>query len=245
MTTKGNTTMATSKNVAEVQRNYDDEMLYGPLDAVGLVKSLAYAKFDESVDIVFGLGIDPRHADQIVRGTVSLPHGTGKNVKVVVFANDQAKEAEEAGADLVGGQELADQITSGAVPLDWDVTIATPDMMPVVGKLGQVLGPRGLMPNPKSGTVTTDVGKTVAEFKAGKVEYRNDRYGNVHIPMGRVSFEAEVLVDNLLAVVDEIARSRPASSKGIFMRKLSISSTMGPGVKLDVAAVNDLIKKRR
>jgi large subunit ribosomal protein L1 len=237
--------MATSKNVAEVQRNYDDEMLYGPLDAVGLVKSLAYAKFDESVDIVFGLGIDPRHADQIVRGTVSLPHGTGKNVKVVVFANDQAKEAEEAGADLVGGQELADQITSGAVPLDWDVTIATPDMMPVVGKLGQVLGPRGLMPNPKSGTVTTDVGKTVAEFKAGKVEYRNDRYGNVHIPMGRVSFEAEILVDNLLAVVDEIARSRPASSKGIFMRKLSISSTMGPGVKLDVAAVNDLIKKRR
>jgi len=237
--------MATSKNVAEVERKYDNEALYTAESAVDLVKSLAYAKFDESVDLVFSLGIDPRQAEQIVRGTVSLPHGTGKDVKVLVFANDQAKEAEEAGADLVGGQDLADQITKGDIPLDWDVTIATPDMMPVVGKLGQVLGPRGLMPNPKSGTVTTDVGKTVSEFKAGKVEYRNDRYGNVHIPMGRVSFGAENLVDNLVTVADEIARSRPASSKGIFIKKLSVSSTMGPGIKVDVSAVNDLIKARR
>lgn len=236
--------MAVSKNVAEVQRRYDREALYNPTDALDLVKTLAYAKFDESVDLVFKLGIDPRQADQIVRGTVSLPHGTGKSVKVVVFANDQAKEAEEAGADLVGGEDLADQITSGAVPIDWDITIASPDMMPVVGKLGQVLGPRGLMPNPKSGTVTTDVGKTVGEFKAGRVEYRNDRYGNVHIPIGRVSFSAEQLLDNFATVADEIKRSRPASSKGIFMRRLTVSSTMGPGIKLDVSAVNDLLKER-
>lgn len=236
--------MAVSKNVAEVQRQYDKEALYSPEDAINLVKSLAYAKFDESVDIVFSLGIDPRQADQIVRGTVSLPHGTGKDVKVVVFANDQAKEAEEAGADLVGGQDLADKITSGDVALDWDVTVATPDMMPVVGKLGQLLGPRGLMPNPKSGTVTTDVGKTVEAFKAGRVEYRNDRYGNLHLPVGRVSFEPAQLLENLLTVTDEIQRSRPASSKGIFMKRMAISSTMGPGVKVDVAAARDLLKKR-
>lgn len=237
--------MAVSKNVAALQSRFDKEALHAPEEAIDLVKSLAYAKFDESIDVVFTLGIDPRQADQIVRGTVSLPHGSGKDVKVVVFANDQAKEAEEAGADLVGGQDLADKITSGEIPLDWDVTVATPDMMPVVGKLGQVLGPRGLMPNPKSGTVTTDVGKTVSEFKAGRVEYRNDRYGNVHLPVGRVSFDADKLVDNLLAVADEIARSRPASSKGIFMKRMAISSTMGPGIKVDVPAVNDLLKKRR
>lgn len=237
--------MAVSKNIAALQNRFEKEALHTPEEAVGLVKSLAFAKFDESVDIVFNLGIDARQADQIVRGTVSLPHGSGKDVKVVVFANDQAKEAEEAGADLVGGQDLADQITNGDVPLDWDVTIATPDMMPVVGKLGQVLGPRGLMPNPKSGTVTTDVGKTVSEFKAGRVEYRNDRYGNVHIPIGRVSFEPEKLVDNLLAVADEIATSRPPTTKGIFIRKIGISSTMGPGVKVDTRAVTELIKARK
>ena len=237
--------MAVSKNVAGLQNRFDKEALHTPEEALSLVKTLAYAKFDESVDVVFGLGIDARQADQIVRGTVSLPHGSGKDVKVVVFANDQAKEAEEAGADLVGGDDLADKITSGEVALDWDVTIASPDMMPVVGKLGQLLGPRGLMPNPKSGTVTTDVGKTVAEFKAGRVEYRNDRYGNLHVPMGRVSFDEEKLVDNFVAVADEIARSRPASSKGIFMRRVSVSSTMGPGIKVDTAAITDLLKKRK
>ncbi|MDK1011041.1 MAG: 50S ribosomal protein L1 [Actinomycetota bacterium] len=237
--------MGISKNRADQERKYDSEAAYPAPDAIGLVKTLAYAKFDESIDIAFQLGIDPRHADQIVRGTVSLPHGTGKDIKVVVFANDQAQEAEDAGADVVGGKELADEIASGARPLDWDVTIATPDMMPIVGKLGQVLGPRGLMPNPKSGTVTKDVGKTVEAFKAGRVEYRNDRYGNVHIPIGRVSFDAEKLVENLVAIADEIGRARPASSKGKFIRKVSISSTMGPGVKVDVSALEDLIKESR
>jgi large subunit ribosomal protein L1 len=174
---------------------------------------------------------------------VSLPHGTGKDVKVVVFANDQAKEAEEAGADIVGGQELADEISAGRA-LDWDVTIATPDMMPVVGKLGQILGPRGLMPNPKTGTVTTDVGKTVQAFKAGRVEYRNDRYGNVHVPVGRVSFDAPDLVDNVVEISEEIMRAKPASSKGHYVLGVTISSTMGPGVKIDSGSLQDLIKER-
>ena len=236
--------MAISKNTAEAQRRYDNETLYSPTDAVDLAKDLAFAKFDESIDAAFVLGIDARQAEQIVRGTVSLPHGSGKDVKIVVFANDQAKEAEEAGADIVGGKDLADQITAG-MSLDWDITIATPDMMPVVGKLGQLLGPRGLMPNPKTGTVTKDVGATVAAFKSGRVEYRNDRYGNVHVPIGRASFEAANLTDNLLAVADEIFRSRPSSTKGIFVKKVAVSSTMGPGVKIDPSALQDLIKERR
>jgi large subunit ribosomal protein L1 len=235
--------MGITKNRADVERRYDRETRYSPTDAVELVKGLAFAKFDESVDVAFQHGIDARQADQIVRGTVTLPHGTGKDVKVVVFANDQAKEAEEAGADVVGGQELADEIAAGRA-LDWDVTIATPDMMPVVGRLGQVLGPRGLMPNPKSGTVTTDVGKTVAAFKAGRVEYRNDRYGNVHVPVGRVSFEAADLIDNLVEISEEITRSKPASSKGKYVKGVAISSTMGPGVKIDSAELDDLIKER-
>ena len=235
--------MGITKNRAGVESRYDRETRYSPTDAVDLVKGLAFAKFDESVDVAFQLGIDARQADQIVRGTVTLPHGTGKDVKVVVFANDQAKEAEEAGADVVGGQELADEIAAGRA-LDWDVTIATPDMMPVVGRLGQVLGPRGLMPNPKSGTVTTDVGKTVAAFKAGRVEYRNDRYGNVHVPVGRVSFEAADLIDNLVEISEEITRSKPASSKGKYVKGVAISSTMGPGVKIDSAELDDLIKER-
>jgi large subunit ribosomal protein L1 len=236
--------MGISKNRAEQERRYDAEADYPAVDAVDLVKTLSTAKFDESVDIVFQLGIDARQADQIVRGTVSLPNGTGKDVKVVVFANDQAQEAEDAGADVVGGKDLADKITSGDMPLDWDITIATPDMMPVVGKLGQVLGPRGLMPNPKTGTVTKDVGKTVEAFKAGRVEYRNDRYGNVHVPIGRVAFEADNLVENLLAISDEIVRSRPASAKGRFVQKVSVSSTMGPGVNVDFSSVEAALKER-
>ena len=237
--------MGISKKRADVLRRYDPDTLYNPIDAVSLVKTMASANFDESVDIAFQLGIDPRQADQIVRGTVSLPHGTGKTVKVVVFANDQAAEAEEAGADVVGGKDLAEEISSGKMALDWDVTIASPDMMPVVGKLGQLLGPRGLMPNPKSGTVTTDIGKTVAAFKAGRVEYRNDRYGNVHIPVGRVSFTEEQLTDNVVAISDEIQRSKPAASKGKFVKKVTLSSTMGPGVKVDPSALADLVKERR
>jgi len=236
--------MGISKHRTDIQHRYDVDTLYGPQDAIELVKSLANGKFDESVDVAYHLGIDARQADQLVRSTVSLPHGTGKMVKVVVFANDQAQEAEDAGADIVGGQDLADQIVAG-MALDWDVTIASPDMMPVVGKLGQLLGPRGLMPNPKSGTVTRDVGKTVEAFKAGRVEYRNDRYGNVHVPMGRVSFEVDALVDNLLAISDEIQRAKPASSKGRYIQKVSVSSTMGPGIKVDPSAVADLIKERR
>lgn len=235
--------MAITKNRADVERRFDFETLYAPTDAVDLVKTLSFAKFDESVDIAFQLGIDARQADQLVRGTVSLPHGTGKDVKVVVFANDQAKEAEEAGADLVGGKDLADEIAAGRA-LDWDVTIATPDMMPVVGKLGQILGPRGLMPNPKSGTVTTDVGKTVAAFKAGRVEYRNDRYGNVHVPIGKVSFEAEKLIDNMLEIAVELKRAKPASSKGKYIRKIAVSSTMGPGIKVDPSGIDELLKER-
>lgn len=236
--------MGISKNRADTQHKYDSDTLFDLVDAVGLVKSLAYANFDESVDIAFQLGIDARQADQLVRSTVSLPHGTGKAVKVAVFANDQAKEAEEAGADIVGGKDLADEITNGRA-LDWDVTIASPDMMPVVGKLGQLLGPRGLMPNPKSGTVTKDIGKTVAAFKAGRVEYRNDRYGNVHVPVGRVSFSEDQLVDNVVVIADEIQRSRPAATKGKYIMKVALSSTMGPGVKIDPAALADIIKARQ
>lgn len=236
--------MGISKKRAEQERRYDAETSYGASDAVDLVKSLASATFDESVDVVFQLGIDARQADQIVRSTVSLPHGTGKDIRVLVFASDQAAEAEEAGADLVGGKELADEISSGAQALDWDVTIASPDMMPIVGKLGQVLGPRGLMPNPKTGTVTKDIGKTVAAFKAGRVEYRNDRYGNVHVPIGRVSFDNDKLLENLLAISDEIIRSKPASAKGKFVRNVSVSSTMGPGVTVDMASIELALKER-
>ena len=235
--------MAIAKKRADVDRRYDKDALYTPVDAVDLVKTLAYAKFDDSIAGVVQLGIDPRQADQIVRGTVSLPHGTGKDVRIAVFANDQLKDAEEAGADIVGGQDLADEIAGGR-DLDWDVTIATPDMMPIVGKLGQVLGPRGLMPNPKSGTVTKDVAATVQAFKAGRVEYRNDRYGNVHVPIGRVSFEPDKLIDNFAEIAVEIRRARPASSKGKYIQRIAVSSTMGPGIKIDTVAVEDLLKSR-
>jgi large subunit ribosomal protein L1 len=237
--------MKKSKQRVEAERRYDKNTNYAPADAVELVKNLANAKFDESVDAVFQLGIDARQADQIVRGSVTLPHGTGKDVRVAVFAeSDKAKEAEEAGADIVGGKELADRLAAGG-ELDFDVAIATPDMMPVVGKLGPVLGPRGLMPNPKSGTVTQDIGKTVAAFKAGRVEYRNDRYGNVHLPIGRVSFESDSLRENLAAVASEMMRAKPAPAKGKYLRKVAISSTMGPGVHIDSSQIDDLVKEFR
>jgi large subunit ribosomal protein L1 len=234
-----------SKAQADARRRYDKLTLYPPRDAVQLVKTLSHAKFDESVDVVFTLGIDARKADQLVRGTVSLPHGTGKQVRVLVFAeSDAAKAAEAAGADIVGGKDLAEQISGGGA-LEFDVAIATPDMMPHVGKLGPILGPRGLMPNPKSGTVTADVGKAVEEFKAGRVEYRNDRYGNVHVPIGRISFDEDRLAENLGAVADEVIRNRPASAKGRFIRKVAVSSTMGPGVRVDPAQIEDLVKALR
>ena len=217
---------------------YDREKLHTPDEAFGLVKSLSSKKFDETVEAAFRLGIDPRKADQMIRGTVSLPHGTGKSVRVAVFAaGDLAREAEAAGADAVGADDLVARVEGGF--LDFDVTIATPDLMPLVGKLGRVLGPRGLMPNPKTGTVTTDVGRTVEEYKAGRVEYRTDRYGNVHVPLGKVSFSAEQLVANYQSVLDEINRAKPASSKGRYVKGISISSTMGPGIRVDPAAKAD------
>ncbi len=232
-----------AKKFAIAERTYDKNTLYPPQDAVELVRNMAFANFDESVDAVFTLGIDPRKADQLVRGTVTLPHGTGKTIRVLVFAeSDNARAADAAGADIVGGKELAEEIAAGR-SLDFDLAIATPDMMSHVGKLGPILGPRGLMPNPKSGTVTSDVGKAVSEFKAGKVEYRNDRYGNVHLPVGRVSFDAQQLVENFGAAAGEIMRARPASAKGRFVRKVALSSSMGPGVKIDPAQVEDLVKE--
>ena len=238
--------MSKSKNRKNVDGGFDNQTQYSPAEALRLVRTLSFAKFDESIDLAMQLGIDARQADQIVRGTVSLPNGTGKDVKIAVFAeSEEAREAEEAGADIVGGQELADDMKSGKQPLDFDVVIAVPSMMPVVGKLGPVLGPRGLMPNPKSGTVTKDVAKTVAAFKAGRVEYRNDRYGNVHLPIGRVSFEIEPLLENLVAASDEIFRARPASTKGRYVRSITVSSTMGPGVKIDLGVLEDVIKESR
>jgi large subunit ribosomal protein L1 len=233
-----------SKSQAAARRRYDKNTYYSPADAVELVRTLAGAKFDESVDAVFQLGIDARKADQLVRGTVSLPHGTGKTVRIIVFAEgENAIAAEEAGADIVGGKELAEEIGAGGA-LDFDLAIAMPSMMPHVGKLGPILGPRGLMPNPKSGTVTPDVAKAVAEFKAGRVEYRNDRYGNVHVPVGRVSFPAEDLAANFAVCADELMRNRPPSAKGRFVRKVAVSSTMGPGVRIDPSLVEDLVKSR-
>ncbi len=232
--------MAHGKKYREASSRYDKEHRYAAHEALELVKTLAPAKFDETVEVVYVLGIDARKADQLVRGTVSLPHGTGKDVKVAVFCPpDKEAEAKEAGADIVGGKELVESLQAGK-ELDADVAIATPDMMAEVGKLGRVLGPRGLMPNPKSGTVTQDVGKTVGEFKAGKLEYRNDRYGNVHVPVGKVSFEVDQLVGNLAALTLEIQRAKPAGAKGRYMKSMTLSSTMGPGVKVDTAHLEDL-----
>ncbi len=232
-----------TKQHADALASFDRNTLYAPGDALDIVKTLAYAKFDESVDTVFTLGIDPRNADQLVRGTVSLPHGTGKSVRVLVFAeSDAARDAEAAGADIVGGKDLAEEISGGRT-LDFDIAVASPDMMAHVGKLGPILGPRGLMPNPKSGTVTTDVARAVSEFKAGRVEYRNDRYGNVHLPVGRVSFAGQSLAENFSAAAEELIRARPASAKGRFLRKVAVSSTMGPGVRIDPRAVEELVKE--
>jgi large subunit ribosomal protein L1 len=206
--------------------------LYGVGEAVDLVKSLASAKFDETVELAVRLGVDPRKADQIVRGTLSLPEGTGRTVRVAVFAaGEAAGEARAAGADVVGADDLVARINGGF--LDFDVAIATPDLMGQVGTLGRVLGPRGLMPNPKTGTVTTDVGKAVTEFKGGRVEYRTDKVGNIHIRVGKASFGHEQLVANVRAVIDELQRAKPAAAKGRYFLSLTLSTTMGPGVHID------------
>jgi len=211
---------------------------YPLVAALSLVKELAPAKFDESVDVAIRLGVDPRQADQNVRGAVLLPHGTGKTVRVVAFAKgEKEKEARDAGADEVGAEELAKKISDGW--LDFDKAVATPDMMGVVGKLGRVLGPRGLMPNPKVGTVTFDIGKAVQDIKAGKVDFRVEKAGIVHASIGKASFEVGKLEDNVRALVELLNRMKPSSSKGIYMRAMTISSTMGPGVDIDVASLKD------
>jgi large subunit ribosomal protein L1 len=234
---EGATTMAKGKRYTDATKRFDRDNLHSADEAIDLAKTLATAGFDETVELSIRLGVDPRKADQMVRGTVGLPAGTGTDVRIAVFAaGDAADAARAAGAELVGSDDLAAQVEGGM--LDFDVAIATPDMMPTVGRLGRVLGPRGLMPNPKTGTVTTDVGKAVADFKGGKVEYRTDRYGNVHVPVGKASFTASDLALNLRAVVDELHRAKPASSKGRYLRRVGLSSTMGPGIKVDPARIH-------
>ncbi len=221
------------KKYAEAAKAIDREKVYQPAEAVSLIKGAAKRKFDESVDVAIRLGVDPRKADQMVRGTVSLPHGTGKSVRVAAFAaGEAAQQAKDAGADIVGAQDLADRIQNENF-LEFDAVVASPDMMAMVGKLGRVLGPRGLMPNPKAGTVTPEVGRAVKEIKAGKLEYRVDKGANVHLVIGKASFEERALLENLQAVLDEIIRSKPAAAKGKYIKGVTISSTMGPGVKVD------------
>jgi large subunit ribosomal protein L1 len=214
----------------------DRDRSYGLRDAVELLKNATLLKFDESVDVAVNLGVDPKHADQMVRGGIVLPHGTGKSVRILVFAKgDKEKEAQAAGADYVGADDLAKRIQEGW--LEFDRVIATPDMMGVVGRLGRVLGPRGLMPNPKLGTVTMDVARAVAEQKSGKVEYRVEKAGIVHVSVGRKSFSVDQLVDNATALIDALVRAKPASAKGAYLKKISISTTMGPGVRVDPSSV--------
>ena len=212
---------------------------YKLAEAVKLAKQLSFTKFDESLDLVVRLSVDPRHADQNVRGTVALPHGSGKEVKVLVFAGgEKVKEAEEAGAEHVGGEEIAEKIQGGW--MDFDAVVATPDMMKVVGKLGRVLGPRGLMPNPKTGTVTFDVGPAVEAIKAGKIEFRVDKAGIVHAPFGKASFTDEELSENAAAVIAALMKAKPASAKGKYVKSISLSSTMGPGIKIDESALTQV-----
>lgn len=220
------------KRFNDAVAGYDRDQQHSVSEALGLVSSLAKAKFDEGIDLVVRLSIDPRKTEEMVRGTVALPSGTGKDVRVAVFAEGEAAvAARDAGADHVGADDLAAEVEGGM--MDFDVAIATPEMMPTVGKLGRALGPRGLMPNPKSGTVTDDVAKAVGEFKGGKVEFRADRYGNVHLPIGKASFEISALEANFSVAIEEMVRLKPSSTKGRYFKKISVSSTMGPGIRID------------
>ncbi|MFH1700176.1 MAG: 50S ribosomal protein L1 [Candidatus Zixiibacteriota bacterium] len=234
--------MKKSKNQRAVLEKFDKLKQYSFEESIGFIKENSFVKFDESVDINLKLGVDPRHADQIVRGTVSLPHGTGKSVKVIAFAQgEKIKEAEEAGADYIGGDEEAQKIQEGWI--DFDVIVATPDMMGKIGRLGKVLGPRGLMPNPKSGTVTMDIGKAVKELKAGKIEFRVDRQGGLSSSIGKVSFDKEKLIENATEFIKAIVRAKPAAAKGTYLKSASISSTMGVGLRLDHNAILLDLKK--
>ena len=224
--------MKRSKAYRAAEEKIDATQLYSPEQAVSLVKEGASAKFDETVDVAIRLGVDPRKADQMVRGTVNLPHGTGKTARVLVFATgDRAEAALAAGADEVGGDELIEKVGGGY--LDFDSVVATPDMMGKVGRLGRVLGPRGLMPNPKTGTVTMDVAKAVSDIKGGKIEFRVDRHANLHFLVGKASFTQQQLTENYFAVMDELMRLKPSTSKGRYLKKITVSSTMGPGVQVD------------
>jgi large subunit ribosomal protein L1 len=226
------------KRYEDSLKSFDRDASYGPADAIKILKQLPEAKFDETVEVALRLGVDPRKADQMVRGTVSLPKGTGRTVRVAAFAaGDKAREAREAGADVVGGDDLVQEILKGNI--DFDAAVATPDMMPAVGKAGRVLGPRGLMPNPKAGTVSEDIGKAVADIKGGKLEYRVDRQGNVHLLIGKRSFDEKALLENFLAIMDEIIRAKPAAAKGRYVRSVTISSTMGPGIRIDPAKLKE------
>jgi large subunit ribosomal protein L1 len=230
------------KSYVEARAKVDREHEYSPAEALRLVKELKRSKFDESVEIHVRTGLNVRHADEQLRGTIALPNGLGKSVTVAVFAKgDKAREAEEAGADVVGAEDLAKRVEEGFT--DFDVAIATPDMMPVVGRLGRILGPQGKMPNPKVGTVTMDVGRAVEESKAGKVEYRTDRTAIVHLTIGKSSFDERALLENYAAVIDEIIRAKPSAAKGRYIRTITIASTMGPGVKVDPSRTRDILEE--
>ena len=230
------------KKYTEAKVKVDREHEYGPAEAVRLVKESKRAKFDESVEVHIRTGLNVRHADEQLRGTIALPHGLGKDVTVAVFAKgDKAREAEEAGADIVGAEDLAQRVQDGFT--DFDVAIATPDMMPVVGRLGRILGPQGKMPNPKVGTVTFDIAKAVSDAKAGKLEYRTDRGANVHLPIGKKSFGEKQLLENYAAVLDEIIRAKPPAAKGRYIRSITLASTMGPGIKVDPSRTRDILEE--
>jgi large subunit ribosomal protein L1 len=230
------------RSFVEARAKVDREHEYTPAEAVALVKELTRAKFDESVEIHVRTGLNVRHADEQLRGTIALPNGLGKEVRIAVFAQgEKAREAEEAGADVVGAEDLAKRIEEGFT--DFDVTIATPDLMPVVGRLGRILGPQGKMPNPKVGTVTMDVAKAVGESKAGKVEYRTDRTAIVHLVIGKTSFENRALLENYSAVIEELIRAKPSAAKGKYIRSITMASTMGPGVKVDPSRTRDLLEE--
>jgi large subunit ribosomal protein L1 len=232
--------MAHGKKYEEARAKIDRESVYSPVDAVRMLKEFPGAKFDETVEVHFRLGLNVRHADEQLRGTLMLPHGTGKEMRVAVFAEgDKAREAQEAGADVVGSADLAKRIEEGFT--DFDVAIATPDQMGNVGRLGRILGPRGLMPNPKTGTVTFDISKAVSDAKAGKLEYRTDRGANVHLAIGKKSFDERELVENYAAVLDEIVRAKPAAAKGRYIRQITLTSTMGPGIHVDPAKTRGIV----
>jgi large subunit ribosomal protein L1 len=234
--------MAHGRHYIEAREKIDRERVYSPAEAIALLKDVHWTKFDESVEIHVRTGLNVRHADEQLRGTLSMPNGLGRDVTVAVFAQgDKAREAEAAGADVVGAEDLAERVQDGFD--DFDVAIATPDLMPIVGRLGRILGPQGKMPNPKVGTVTMDIGKAVEESKAGKVEYRTDRHAIVHLVIGKTGFDERALLENYAAVIDELVRAKPSAAKGRYLRSITIASTMSPGIKVDPSRTRDIVEE--